>query len=204
MKALNELKEKLILKRIIKGEKEAFSEVYDFYVVRIYRFVYLKTNSRETAEDITSEVFMRCWKSIMEKQERILDSGDESLSETNIGPFLYKIARNTVIDHYRKNQLITTEIGDEIKDKIADGKQNIIDNINIKQEIEDLIETIKMLKDEYQEVLLLKYVEDLTNEEIAEITGKSMGSVRVLAHRAIKSLGKVMKLKENLRKKGKS
>jgi len=74
MKALkNDFEEKLILKKALAGEKEAFSEIYDFYVVRIFRFVYLKTSSKETAEDLASEVFLKYWFEILETNKK----GDE-------------------------------------------------------------------------------------------------------------------------------
>ncbi len=196
MKALNGLEEKLLLKRVLRGEKEAFAEVYDFYVVKIYRFVYLKTSSKETAEDITSEVFMKCWKSIRSKQ----DMKDEERREMEtIGPLLYRIARNTVIDFYRKNQTTTVEIDDEMNDKIVDHRLDIACQLNLKQEVEELMESIRQLKDEYQEVLILKFVEDLPNSDIAKITEKSEGSTRVLIHRALKSLEKALNTKENIR-----
>lgn len=196
MKSLSGLEEKLLMKRVLMGEKDAFSEVYDFYVIKIFRFVYLKTNSKEVAEDITSEVFMKCWKHIQALQKRL----NEEISDTeSIGPLLYTIARNTVIDHYRKKHEESVGLSDEMKERIPDRKQNIIEKLSIKQEIEYLISVMRELKDEYQEVLLLKFVEDLPNDEIAKITGKSEGSTRVLIHRAIKSLEKALNTKEKIR-----
>lgn len=196
MSALNGLEEKLLMKRVLAGEKEAFAEVYDFYVVRIFRFVYLKTNSKEVAEDITSEVFMKCWRHIKALQEKL----KEGISDAEtIGPLLYTIARNTVIDYYRKKNENHVGISDEMKEKIADRRQNVAEKLIIKQEVEFLISVIKELRDEYQEVLLLKFVEDLPNGEISQITGKSEGSTRVLIHRALKSLEKALNTKENIR-----
>ena len=196
MKSFTGLEEKLLMQRVVLGEKEAFAEVYDFYVVKIFRFVYLKTNSKEVAEDITSEVFMKCWKHIKALQ----DKPKEGISDAQaIGPLLYTIARNTVIDYYRKKHEDHIGISEEMKDKIADKRQNISEKLIIKQEVEYIINVIKELRDEYQEVLLLKFVEDLPNGEISQITGKSEGSTRVLIHRALKSLEKALNTKENIR-----
>lgn len=196
MKTFTGLEEKLLMKRVVSGEKDAFAEVYDFYVVKIFRFVYLKTNSKEVAEDITSEVFMKCWKHIKALQEKL----KEEVSEfETIGPLLYTIARNTVIDYYRKKHEDNIGISDEMKEKIADKRQNISEKLIIRQEVEHIINVIKELRDEYQEVLLLKFVEDLPNGEISKITGKSEGSTRVLIHRALKSLEKALKAQENIR-----
>lgn len=186
MKILNDFEEKLILKRALSGKKEAFSEIYDFYIIRIFRFIYLKTSSKETAEDLASEVFLRYWKRIKKGME------DESLNETiaddKVKPFLYKIARNLIIDFYRKKEILTVEIDSDIKDKIQDQKQDILADISKKEEIRELINSLEQIKDEYREVVILRYVEDLPTIEIAEITGKTNGSVRVLLHRAVKAL----------------
>lgn len=197
MKTFTGLEEKLLMKRVISGEKDAFAEVYDFYVVKIFRFVYLKTNSKEVAEDITSEVFMKCWKYVKALQEKLKE--EMSDAET-IGPLLYTIARNTVIDYYRKKCEDHVGISEAMKEKIADERQNISEKLIIKQEVEYVINIIKELRDEYQEVLLLKFVEDLPNGDIAKITGKSEGSTRVLIHRALKSLEKALSTRENIRK----
>ena len=190
MKELENLEEKLILKRALNGEKEAFAEIYDFYVVRIFRFVYLKTSSKETAEDITSDTFLRCWKYIKEKSE----SGKKEIIKNNkIGSFLYRIARNLIIDHYRRKKNMTVEITEEEQETIVDHKQDILAEISKKQEIEELREALGHLKDDYQEILILRYVEDLSMKEIAEITEKKEGAIRVQLHRATKTLEKVMK-----------
>ena len=81
--------------------KEQYSKIYDQYINKIYRFVFLKVNSKEVAEDLTTEVFVRCW-----DKYRI---GEEF---ENIQAFLYQVARNLVIDHYRikgRDRTISTE-----------------------------------------------------------------------------------------------
>ncbi|MCK4891219.1 MAG: RNA polymerase sigma factor [Candidatus Pacebacteria bacterium] len=190
MKELENLEEKLILKRALNGEREAFAEIYDFYVVRIFRFVYLKTSSKETAEDLTSDTFLKCWRYIKQKNE----AGKKEIVKNNkISSFLYKIARNLIIDHYRKKKDLIIEISEEEKGAIIDHKQDILAEINKKQEIEELRKSLSRLKDDYQEILILRHVEDLSMQEIAEITGKKEGAIRVQLHRAVKALEKVMR-----------
>src|SRR5680860_63197 len=182
--------EKSILKRLQKGEKEAFAEVYDIYSVKIFRFIYLKTSSKETAEDLTSEVFFKLWKYIEMKNE----VGNGKLVVKNgFSSLIYKIARNLIIDHYRKKKDYLVDIDEEQKDDIVDQNQDILANLNRKQEIEDLKESLSYLKDDYQEILIFRFVEDLSITEIAAITGKKEGAVRVQIHRATKALEKVIK-----------
>jgi len=194
MKALNDLEEKLILKKVQTGNRETFAEIYDLYVVKIFRFIYLKTNSKETAEDLTSEVFLKGWKYLKN------NDGDNRMAGIDkVSSFLYKIARNTIIDFYRKKQILTIGIDEKISDAIRDQSQDILANISARQDIEEIMKTLGEIKDEYREVVILRYVEDLPVSEIAEITGKTEGAARVLIHRAVKSLEKALKLRENER-----
>lgn len=179
--------EKTILERIQRGDTDAFEQVYDFYVPKIFRFVFLKTGNKENAEDLTSETFFRFW----------TYSRNVKINNESAEPVLYKIARNLIIDFYRKKEIETTEIDGVIANQISDGQQNFIGQMINKEEVKQIMEVIGELKDEYQEIIILRFVEDLEIDEIAEITGKTNGAVRVLSHRALKSLEKVMKLKEN-------
>ena len=188
--------EKLILKKLQNGEKEAFAEIYDIYSVRIFRFVYLKTGSKETAEDLTSEVFFKFWKYIELKNEA---GNGKFVLNNSFSSFIYKIARNLIIDYYRKKKDYLIDIDEEKKDTIVDENQDILANLNKKEEIEDLKESLSYLKDDYQGILILRYVEDFSMGEIAEITGKKQGALRVQIHRAVKSLEKVIVIRENER-----
>ena len=163
MKTLENLEEKLILKKAQRGDREAFAEVYDFYVVKIFRFIYLKTSSKETAEDLTSEVFLKCWKHIGVRKEK----GEKEIVKGNrLGSFLYKIARNLVIDFYKKKQVPTVEIDKVLENKIEDKKQDVLAEVTTKQEIEELTKALSKVKDGYREIIILRHVEDLSIKEI--------------------------------------
>lgn len=179
--------EKTILERAQRGDTDAFEDIYDFYVPRIFRFVFLKLGNRENAEDITSETFIRFWSYI--RKEKVTGESAE--------PILYKIARNLIIDFYRKKEIITQEIDTEVAGRLADEKNDFIANMLNREQVREMMEMLKEIKDEYQEIIILRFVEEFDIEEIANITGKSKGSVRVLSHRALKSLEKVMKMKEH-------
>lgn len=179
--------EKTILERAQRGDTDAFEQVYDFYVPKIFRFIFLKIGNKENAEDLTSETFLRFWTYI--RKEKIKNDSAEAV--------IYKIARNIIIDFYRRKEIITMEIDESIVNQISDQQRSFIENMINREEIKEMMAALKELKDEYQEIIILRFVEDLGIEEIAEITGKNKGSVRVLSHRALRSLEKVMKLKEN-------
>ena len=180
------LSEKLLLYQVqSKNDPEAYGKLYDEYVKRIYRFVYFKISNHEEAEDITSEVFLKAWNYLKDKKEVKSFAG-----------LLYRIARNSVIDHYRaraaKPVIISTVTSVEETIEVGDGGE-WTEKLQIKLESDEILLAIKRLKQEYQEVLTLRYVDELTIDEIAEIVGKGKIAVRVTLHRALKKLEEITK-----------
>lgn len=158
---------------------EQFSQIYDEYIGKIYRFVYLKVNSRETAEDITSKVFLKGW-------ETHKDNGGIEKPRA----FLYQVARNMVTDYYRtkdKAQPVSLESLPHVIDRA-----NVHENAAINADIEAVRAALTKIKQEYQDVILWHYLDDMPVAEIAEIVGKPAGTVRVMLHRGLKNLKEVL------------
>src|SRR3989338_645253 len=89
---MNSIQEKLLLFKLRVGhDPEAYGKLYDLYVSRIYRFIYFKIPTAEEAQDITSEVFLKLWEYIREGK-----------AVRSVGPLLFQIARNAIVDFYRK------------------------------------------------------------------------------------------------------
>lgn len=172
------LAENLLLYKVrTRKDPEAFGQLYDLYIQKIYRFVYFKLNNKEESEDLTSEVFLKVWHYLI---------GDENREITSFSGLVYKVARNCLIDLYRersKKQEMPLDENIEIK---TDNKE-IKDFENL-QEAEKIIGLLKYLKEDYQEVIMLNYIEELSAGEIAEILDKSQVWVRVTIHRALKKL----------------
>jgi len=183
--SLFNIKDQSLLSRLKNDNKEAFIEAYDLYVDEIYRFVFFKIGSKEEAEDITSAVFLKTWNYIQET---------EKLIEKTLKALLYKIARTTIIDHYRKksNQTNLSIDDEEAGFDVADEKQNVEESFQLNSEMEIVQMKLQELKDEYREVILMRYINELSIEEIADQLGKSKGNVRVLTHRALKALSDLM------------
>jgi len=160
---------------------EQFEQIYDQYIEKIYRFVYLKVNSQEIAEDITSKVFTSGW-------EAYQNQAQNSKSEIkNIGAFLYQIARNAVIDHYRQKGR-TNVISAEASPEIVDVGVNIQKDAVLSADIDIIRRSIKKLKKEYQDVIIWHYLEDMPIVDIAKLVNKPAGTIRVMLHRGIKDL----------------
>lgn len=169
-----------------KRDPEAFGRIYDKYAACIYRFVYLKLPSKEIAQDVTSEAFLRLWQYVLDGSEI-----------RNIRALLYRIARNLVADHYRKAepQLPLSESVTFESDSASyidtgvlsdHGRQR--SNIEAKADLALILERISRLKEDYRDVLILRLIDGLGFADIAAVLEKTPGHVRVIYHRALKAL----------------
>ncbi|MEI6626971.1 MAG: RNA polymerase sigma factor [bacterium] len=163
-------------------DKEAYGQFYDLYAPRIYRFVFFKVNSVGEAQDLTSEVFLKLWQALKEGKE--ID---------NLNSFIYTMARNAVIDHYRARANRRLESLDEPEileeaDSIIDDRRDLLQEQMSDFQLKEVLTNLDKLKDEYKEVIVLKFLDELSIGEIAEVLNKSNGSVRVLLHRALNAL----------------
>jgi RNA polymerase sigma-70 factor (ECF subfamily) len=172
----NPLSRTILFLKVKNQDSEAYGQFYDLYVTRIYRFVFFKINSVSDAQDITSDVFLKLWQCIKEGKEI-----------KNLNAFTYMIARNAVIDFYRQKSRIDEPI-DEGHFNIPDDQKDILRQQIMDSELSEVLKGLENLKDEYKEVIILKYLDELSPSEIAGILGKSNGAVRVLLHRAMKAL----------------
>lgn len=158
-------------------KREQFSLIYDQYIGKIYRFVYLKVSSQEVAEDLTSKIFLKGWESYVKSTKSI----------DNQGAFLYQIARNTVIDYYRekgRSKVVSSDALPQAIDKKADihGKA-IIDSDVLMIKL-----AITNLKQDYQDIIIWHYLDGMEVPEIALAMDKPAGTVRVMLHRGLKAL----------------
>lgn len=180
--------EKEILKRIKNGDNEAFGELYDFYAPKVYRFVRLKVDSQETAQDLTSESFLRIWQYLQE-QRKIRE---------RFQALLYKIARNLVIDFYRTKSVREILIEDSLEEfsNINIENEEASDELVIRrEEMTEVKKALIQINPNYQDVVVWYYLDELSISEIADILDKNEGTVRVLIHRAVKSLREIMENK---------
>ncbi|HTM68389.1 MAG TPA: sigma-70 family RNA polymerase sigma factor [Candidatus Binatia bacterium] len=175
------LKEKFLLFRIrAKKDPEAFGAVYDAYVKQIYRFIYFKVSSAEQAEDLTSEAFLKAWQYLKEKRD-----------VNNLQALLYSVARTVVIDHYRANNCLpgTVSLDETISDETAEvASEKFLKDMETKFDTTLVLEKLRGLKDEYRDVVIMRYLDEMSTGEIAAVLGKNASNVRVILHRATKAL----------------
>ncbi|MEK7195989.1 MAG: sigma-70 family RNA polymerase sigma factor [Patescibacteria group bacterium] len=176
--------EQNLVKKAQDGEVKAFGSLYDYYLPKIYRFVLLKVSHREEAEDLTHQAFLKAWENIEQYDFR----------GYSFGSWLYRIARNVTVDYYRGARL---EVRVEDVSEVHLVKDNSLEeDVERSLEWQRLAESIKKLKEVEQDVIVMRFVEDLSLKDIAEAIGKSEGAVKVIQHRAIKNLKKIIEHKE--------
>lgn len=160
---------------------EDFGQIYDTYVVRIYRFIVLKVSSQEIAEDLCSEVFVRAF--------------DRSQKEDieYIQAFLYQIARHIIADYYREGENFRT-VPIEAAYEVVDPQDSLFEAAALNSEMGEVREALSSLRDEYQDFIIWRYLDELSIPEIAQITGKTEGNVRVGVHRALGALREKMEV----------
>ncbi|MBX4188162.1 MAG: RNA polymerase sigma factor [Candidatus Doudnabacteria bacterium] len=164
-------------------DREAFGKIYDHFSDKLYRFIFFRVGHKELAEDILADTFVKAWTKITSVS-----------SAKAFTSWLYQIAKNNVIDYYRVKK-VTINL-EEVVEVLEDAASPVDDaNMMIEQKI--VIELIEELPEDQRQIIRYKFFEDLENIEIAQIMGKSEGSVRVIQHRAIN------KLKDLLNKKKK-
>lgn len=165
------------------GNSEAFGQLYDAYMERIYRFVYFRVEDQQTAEDITSQVFLKAWGNL----DRF------RFSRTPYLAWLYTIAHNAVIDHYRTRK-VTTAL-DDVQLSQPDHSEVVENGIDLTAEMQSVKTALQTLTDDQQKVLTLKFIEGMSNNEIARHLGKREGAIRALQMRGLQALAKQLEEK---------
>lgn len=174
---LQEITDENAVVRACAGDSEAFSFLYERNVTRIYNYIYYRIGSEADAEDITSRVFYRAFGHI----NTYVDKG------VPFSAWLYRIAHNLIANwhrdsHRRKEVPLDDQLELPVK---ADHPERAMEKT---QEVEQLLQGIRRLSADRQQLLILKFVEDYSNAEIADIMGKSEGAIKSLYHRALIAL----------------
>ena len=174
----------ILMERAKSGDNDAYGELYEQYFTPIFRFILPKVSMRDTAEDLTQVVFIKVFESL----KNFKNMGHSPLS------YFFTVARNTVFDFYKKKKdlVIGENSGDDempnIFEKLADENPNPLESIEISEKKKSIISMIGSLEGSQKEVVYLKFIEDLSNPEIARILDKSEDAVRQIQSRALRKL----------------
>lgn len=169
---------RILVERAAAGNVEAFGELYSIHLDRIYRYVFYQVHNRETAEDLTEEVFIKAWRKI----------GKYRWEGHPFSAWLYRIAHNHVVDYFRTNRRhepLDVDIP-------ADGDQPERE-MEQKQIQQMLSRALAALPQQQKQIIVLKFIEGSSNRTIEQVMGKSQGAIRVMQMRALAALRRRLK-----------
>jgi RNA polymerase sigma-70 factor (ECF subfamily) len=166
--------------RAIRRDQEAFGELYDRHIVRVYRHLYYMVGNATEAEDLAAQTFLKAWEAIDRYQVR----GAPFVS------WLLRIAHNLGVSHLRSRRETS-----QVHEGLVDDKPRRDPDAALLQTAEEEMvrEAILNLREEQRQVIILRFIEDLDYREVAEIIGKSVAAIRVIQHRALNAMRKQMK-----------
>lgn len=168
-----------LVARAIARDREAFGALYDRHAARVYRHIYYIIGSAAEAEDLTAQTFLQAWEAVERYQMR----GAPFIS------WLLRIAHNLAVSHLRSRK-DKTQLSDGLVDNGHHGNpEDAVEQLADEQRVRN---AILHLRDEQRQVIILRFVEDLGYQEVAQIIGKSIPAIRVIQHRALAALRRQM------------
>ncbi len=172
---VSQLPDAELIARAQRGDTECFGQLYERYVDQIYRYVRTRVADDQDAEDLTENIFVKSYESLGTYEER----------GWAYSAFLYQVARNLLVDHYRQ---ATPEQPLDASEPLEAADPGLEERLTEHEDIVRIKGALAELPDDYQEVIRLRVLLDLPTSTAAEWMGRSEGAARVLLHRALKIL----------------
>ncbi|MCE7083505.1 ECF subfamily RNA polymerase sigma factor, BldN family [Streptomyces sp. ST2-7A] len=170
-----------LVERAQAGEGEAFGLLYDHYADTVHRFIYYRVNNRATAEDLTSETFLRALRRI----------GTFTWQGRDFGAWLVTIARNLVADHYKSSRTrleVTTGEMLDPDEMVRSPEDSVLERLSNAA----LLEAVRRLNPQQQECVSLRFLSGLSVAETAKVMGKNEGAIKTLQYRAVRTLARLL------------
>ena len=159
--------------------KDELTEIYDTYYPPIYRFIYRQLGDVDICRELSSEVFCRMLQTIKNDPEII----------QHLAPWLYCTARNIVVDHFRR-QKFRNHL--PLKEELVQSSNNTAEDAALRIATGQMRAALQELTAEQRQVILLKFIEGLSNQEVADILSKPIGAIKSLQHRALCTLRELL------------
>jgi len=166
-----------LVQRASRGDADAFGKLYDLHLDVVYRYIYYKVADPSEAEDLTAQVFLKAWEAMPRYQWR----------EIPFSHWLMRLARNAAIDHFR-----TARAHRELDEGIVSLEPDPQGQFLHGERARELAVAIRQLPEDQRTVIVLRFLQDMDYAQIADLMGKSMGALRVIQHRALVALRRIM------------
>lgn len=166
-----------LVQRASQGDATAFGKLYDIHLDAIYRYAYYKLGDPSEAEDLTARVFLKAWEAMPRYQCR----------DIPFSHWLMRLARNAVIDHYR-----TGRAHGELEESLPSGEPGPQGEYLREERLRALEGALRRLPEEQRTVVVLRFIEGMDYAQLASIVGKSQGALRVIQHRALAALRRIL------------
>lgn len=163
--------------------KENFLSAHDAYSDALFRHCYFRVFDKELATDLVQETFCRTWISISEGKK--ID---------NVRAFLYRVLHNLIVDHIRKKKAVSLD--QMMEDGFAPQDTSLPD-LEERMIMKDIVEKLEKLDDSYREIIQMRYIDDLSIQEIGAILGISENAVSVRVHRGVAKFREMLEEEEN-------
>jgi RNA polymerase sigma-70 factor (ECF subfamily) len=167
------------------GDEAAFTKLYDHYFDRIYRHICYRVGQTQDAEDLTQQVFLQAWRALGRYQQ----TGSPFVA------WLLTIAHNAVVSYYRRTKNVKS-LDLEVMDWPSE--ERVDHQAETRVEYQRVRRVLQRLKPEHQQIIVMRFLEDLSHRDIATALGKSEANVRVMQHRALHELRKMLDKEELL------
>ena len=173
--------EATLVARSIDGDADAFGALYERHLDAIFRYVYYRVGDTSEAEDLTEQVFLRAWEAIPKFR----------LRSAPFASWLYRIAHNAVVDFHRRRRWVVPMPPSETAE-LRSERPSSVQQVIAAEDAACLAAAIGQLSEEQQQVVVLRFVEGLAHADVARVLGKSPGACRVIQHRALAALSRML------------
>ncbi|WP_149182342.1 ECF subfamily RNA polymerase sigma factor, BldN family [Streptomyces sp. TRM49041] len=170
-----------LVERAQAGEAEAFGRLYDQYSDTVYRYIYYRVGGKATAEDLTSETFLRALRRI----------STFTWQGRDFGAWLVTIARNLVADHFKSSRFrleVTTGEMLDANEVERSPEDSVLESLSNAA----LVEAVRKLNPQQQECVTLRFLQGLSVAETARVMGKNEGAIKTLQYRAVRTLARLL------------
>lgn len=169
MENLNDL-----VRKACKGNKDAFGQIYKIYFQKIYRYCRINLRNEAEAQDLAQETFLKAWRSL---------ATFSTYNGSSVQAFLFKIAKNAIIDLSRKKRELPLDTALEVE-----SGDNFEEDLDRKNDVETVQKALSKLQEDEKQMVILRFFEEMSHRDIAEVLNSNEGAIRVKLHRILKKL----------------